>query len=774
MTKKILVFCLFFLLCGEAAATIFTVVPTDKSQSYLGAIFGGSIGTIYLGGGVSNPTLGLMFERFNFIVVTIGAIVLSYIGVVSTINTAREGQPMGQKMSLWVPLRAILGMLMMIPTTGAGYSIIQMTILWIVLNGIGAANVIWNVVLNQAQNGSSAVGTAITIPIQDYDVINNGLPQYVLNASTCMASLSSMASQLAQISGNNPFAGGTPLTTNVIIQDPVIAPANSAQPTGIIQTATINVGIANAAPQFQTLCGSFTVQTQLNCSSPPCASGFNTANITQRLNIKVNALLAMFNAVQNAAQSISANQNADQLTKGYIEAAAMAYIDQITGLVNTPPALPPADAASWETGAQPASTNIAQIQSYGWIHAGSYYQTLLMQTPSQSTDPDTTISTIPTNPIPAPLGAPLVNGKPSNPSWSTWLTTQLNATQIATLNNSLIASQQFGANDKIILPPLLPIMGTTNISTGNGIADTVFSVVFYPIRAAASNFINDLTTGTTDPLISMANHGADLMSKAEAAMFGLFVAIVGISLALSSVSCMSPFAWMSNSLLAQLGLFIAGFMILLWTAGATLGIWVPLIPYLVFTMSALGWLIAVTEAIVGAPIIALALIHPSGEELGKVGGALVILANIFLRPTLMIFGFILGASMLRAALNMINFGFGIVTQPPSAGGASMLASPTTFTFVPILMLYSMFVIAVVNKSFSLIYVLPDQILRWIGHSGEKTDVGMMSEAQKGFESGAGKVQEGGKALQDTAGSKTDAFFKKKAEMDAGNKKEVPK
>ncbi len=184
--------------------------------------------------------------------------------------------------------------------------------------------------------------------------------------------------------------------------------------------------------------------------------------------------------------------------------------------------------------------------------------------------------------------------------------------------------------------------------------------------------------------------------------------------------------------------------------GATLGIYIPLVPYVIFTTTAFGWMIQVIEAVVAAPIIALGLVHPGGEELGKIGSALPILANIFLRPTLMIFGFVLGASLLRAGIALVNFGF----IPAITEGAAV----SIFSILAVLGMYVGIMTAIVNKSFSLVYLLPNQIMRWMGGSAE-SDHGagdMAKEAKGSFDSGAGQAQKGLEAGHAKASEKTGA------------------
>ena len=88
-----------------------------------------------------------MFEKFNLAMLIFGVFFLSYIAIISTVNTAREGEALSKKLSIWVPVRAFVGILLMVPSTNSGYSVIQISTMWIVLNEIGLANSTWNVIL---------------------------------------------------------------------------------------------------------------------------------------------------------------------------------------------------------------------------------------------------------------------------------------------------------------------------------------------------------------------------------------------------------------------------------------------------------------------------------------------------------------------------------------------------------------------------------------------------------------------------------------------------
>lgn len=778
-TFKSALFLMGCLLCTEALATIFSVAPTDRSKIYLGMVFGGSVGGIQLSGD-SNNTLSLMFARFNYIILTVGVLVISYIGVSSTINTAREGEALGKKMSLWVPMRAMLGTLLMVPSPASGYSVVQMTVLWIVLNGIGAANSVWSVVLTQLQQGVGIVSSAsVKIAGVNFPGDLDALVQAAMLSSTCMYTLNDKMPELKSMPGKFKDYGGvvkifTSPNSNVV-QDNGTA---TTQPSKLTQTATINVGLEGAPPPYNTLCGSFTITTELYDNDS--RNTFNKATAQQRTAVKVAALRSVFSALDPAARLItqSLTTTSGRLdprfyippAPGYYLTAKQAYASTIAQLYQGVHLSPSSLDNDWEQGiggrksddtAQTQGTNlkntndITKVQSYGWIHAGSYYYSLIK---SSLKAPDSDSIKIPDSkyvPVKTDLDNTTHLPTTTAGSWPTksgdgnntgltgneGLLTGLTNLETTKLNTYLQAMDDYytqDANNDSLSGQGTLIGG--NASTGN----KILNIMIRPIRSLQNSVVEGMQTfvegNGQDPLASLHQFGWGLMIAAEIASIGAMIASFGISLAGSTGSCMSPLPWTIDTLLSQIFPLLIAMFAMLWTGGATLNIYLPMVPYLIFTTAAFSWILAVIEAVVGAPIVALALAHPSGEELGKVGTPLLLLANIFLRPMLMLFGFVLGAGLLRAGIALINFGF-----LPAINGST---TPTLFSVVAVLMMYIMLIMAIVNKSFSLIYLLPNQIMRWLGGPTETSDPSdMVKEAKGGFDTGAktgqAAVNEGG-------------------------------
>src|SRR3990167_9715640 len=141
--------------------SVFTVSSTDKSVDYLYQIFGSMNGVVKTGA-IDITILSTMFKTFNTIILAIGTLIVLYVMIVGVIQTAHEGEFMGKKWNnIWIPIRTVLGIAALVPI-GSGYSAIQLVMMWVILQGVGAANTVWNTALGYAANVGTMKG--ITIP----------------------------------------------------------------------------------------------------------------------------------------------------------------------------------------------------------------------------------------------------------------------------------------------------------------------------------------------------------------------------------------------------------------------------------------------------------------------------------------------------------------------------------------------------------------------------------------------------------------------------------
>ena len=121
---------------------LFKLAPLDQSINYLVQLFGDVNGVIPGNAGTS-AILGNMFKLFNSVILAVAVLMLVYITIVGVIATAHEGEFMGKKWNnIWIPIRAVLGVALLVPTS-AGFCGIQIIMMWVIVQGIGAADTLW-------------------------------------------------------------------------------------------------------------------------------------------------------------------------------------------------------------------------------------------------------------------------------------------------------------------------------------------------------------------------------------------------------------------------------------------------------------------------------------------------------------------------------------------------------------------------------------------------------------------------------------------------------
>ena len=157
LIKATLLLTLYFI-CNSVFAGGVSLQPSSNDQSmfYLGSIFG-NVGNVIVGQQSSGQVMGMLFANFNRAVLIIGTLIFTYVYGKGILDTAAHGEFLGkQQNSLWVPLRSVAGIALMIPKAGTGYCVIQVFLMWVVVNGIGAADVIWSTLVSSWSNSQTA------------------------------------------------------------------------------------------------------------------------------------------------------------------------------------------------------------------------------------------------------------------------------------------------------------------------------------------------------------------------------------------------------------------------------------------------------------------------------------------------------------------------------------------------------------------------------------------------------------------------------------------
>ena len=318
--------------------SLFVAPDSDISKNLLSYMFGRMEGVLTSGG---SPLLGMMFSVFNSTVLAVGGIVILYTLFVSTLNTAHQGEVMGKNWSsVWIPFRSGLGVALLLPKA-SGYSVIQIGIMWITLQGIGAADTLWNVVVDYLnQNGSTTSANIISPSVNSLITAQSKIVKIV----GCMQAINAAAGQNPPPVQQNPspiIAG--PLTAKVTFGgDPGI--------TGSLDPALC--GIITWAP----------------------TAGYEAEYAIAIQGLIDDASLKTSELIQDAQQGTSSVGGATTL-----ENPAKTYFQQVSNL------------------GTPGSKIISDDQkAQGWILAGSYYNLLAQSDAMKGTvsPPSTIVNTV--------------------------------------------------------------------------------------------------------------------------------------------------------------------------------------------------------------------------------------------------------------------------------------------------------------------------------------------------------------------------------------------
>ena len=153
------------------------------------------------------------------------------------------------------------------------------------------------------------------------------------------------------------------------------------------------------------------------------------------------------------------------------------------------------------------------------------------------------------------------------------------------------------------------------------------------------------------------------------------------------------------------------------SGGVTLAFLLPLLPFIRFMFGILSWVLSLFETVIAIPVVALAHIKPDGEGLSGplARTAYLLLLQLFLRPTLMIFGLVLALVLFNLMVLALNEFYTMAVRGVENSGKLGAISAVVYTVIYAAMAY-----ALANASFKAIDLVPNQTLQWIGGPNGQT------------------------------------------------------
>ncbi len=191
--------------------------------------------------------------------------------------------------------------------------------------------------------------------------------------------------------------------------------------------------------------------------------------------------------------------------------------------------------------------------------------------------------------------------------------------------------------------------------------------------------------------------------------------------------------------------------------GATFAYMLPLYPIVIYAMSVVSWVTFYVEAILATPIILFGMANPKGQGLlGDAQKVLIVMMVLFLKPVLIVTGFLFANMMTsfaiiifsQLALPLLNSQIGNWVSA-SNGEESLAAIMTIMSMVMFVYVYYQ----IITFCFALIYKIPNSVFKWVGHSEEEGDAQKMEAIAEQFTQA---IKEIGDAGTSVAGKGADA------------------
>jgi conjugal transfer/type IV secretion protein DotA/TraY len=679
-----------------------TPSPSDTSVQLLNKIFGAGWNTLFSSGSGAPSFFGAILSVYDTILFAVLGVIVLYSLLVGIAEASQEGVPLGKRYSRWMPFRIVTaaGFLAPMPAAG-GLSLAQAAVLGIVSMSVGFADNVWTAGVTYLVKSGPAVVMNV----------NSGstLVKDVLESLVCEDWANSQltfignGTQYEMTDPANPYTPPLPLPP---------LPGSLIRQNTISQTVTTSSASGPAFGVGQSLGFSTPTTTGLqksgisfdgapNSGLPPGACGSfvftfpqnQTVGITSIATAQETALSQMIATLSPVAAAIVNNQPPPQAPlitaanqyQGALTSAATSVMSQGAN---------GAELAAWQSNATTA----------GWLTAGSFYWSFskINQELSTLMNEHWIYSGIAVSALPDTGG---VYG----------LKNLIAGTAVYT-NGLEQAAAISGGN----APGSAALAASAqNIGNGSSLVSKFLTLLSSPVTGLVDAFANALSQNG-DPVLEAQSFGNTVIDATEAAIVG-------------SVGTMAMGAGVGNSWVAQASaktgfdlakaiqiasMYLAPFLLALSLPllcfGALLAYLLPAVPFVVWTLGVIAWMILILEALVAVPIWGILHASPEGDGFlpGTVRNGYLLLLDLFVRPALMVIGFFAGFVVLEALALLIDQGFSVMVAGVTAGHLTGIVG-----FIALLGVLAGLLTTAAWKSFHLVIWFPEHVLRWIGHSG---------------------------------------------------------
>ncbi|OAJ35397.1 DotA/TraY family protein [Piscirickettsia salmonis] len=277
-----------------------------------------------------------------------------------------------------------------------------------------------------------------------------------------------------------------------------------------------------------------------------------------------------------------------------------------------------------------------------------------------------------------------------NELYSLGLPSSTSSNTSSSIYSTIMQAQQVGAD---IIQTVIDTLNSIFVNYQNQFSD---------LKSTAYSMIHKWAKKTIAVSAATSSYGAGSLGTAFAIMgqtaVQLWMAAQIGNLAMS-------LAWMPIAIIILTSLF---------TTAIAFSVMMPLIPYFLFWAGTIVWVLSILEGLVAAPAVCLAVLFPGGHEIMGHGlPAIKIALNVIFRPVLMVIGITCAVALTYVLITYSAQGFHLVAPLILSNfSSSSMVSGIISCFL--IFVYSSFMMMAFGKCFSVIYLIPDKVLEWIG------------------------------------------------------------
>lgn len=712
-------------------------IQEETSISMLHRIFGSVIehlitGADPMGQQQATEVLPAMLSIFNSGIVLVGGILLLFILGIGVTNSANDGEVFGRNWSpTWTSLRVVFGMGILMPSA-AGYSFIQVFVLMISLWGVGLANGIHKVGI---ENGILAE-TSVTDGMDAHGMYYGIRPfakRYLLN-SYCARAANSIYTDIGLTNAN--------AQVSINFDQPDITYESNGRRTFVYQLRDRNE--ATNVGEGKNLCGSVSLYeyNQQGLDFDNRANYDYLTNVTEQTELANQSIRRLRAAVQEIkrAETRQLMQDIDAWVAtwpanfeedGWRQVSPTRFNQIVAAADNRIVQRLRQEIGNGNSAiGQHLQGMVDFLTRAGWAEAGGWFQKVGLARGEIMQLAAIPVGTVSDATIDATIFSD-ARQKAFKNSVDLAKDVIAKATDIADENRNIYARFDIG--------DLMPnLSSATDISS---FQDRV-SEQIGEFSEGYMSFIVSLITGANDngttSLCTYSGRIGGSISRMKcvgdflvAGYMGITAGDILIRTTLRSIEAVASLVagvpvfgeaekgaynafsgWMEDVVLRRLAeldqkLGHAAFMF---------SVVLPSMPYLLFLIVVVGWVLGVLQTIMVVPLWALLHMTPERTFVGSQSQGYLLLLSLFVRPSLALIGLYMGILISDPIINFVVSSFfairGVIDGGDFFPGLNQLVYLGTFMWW--LTVLSYVLLAVLYMCFALPQMLPGTVLSWIG------------------------------------------------------------